>query len=352
MIWKFALGIILLTFISCSGGSGADRIQTEVVDLAPTVTSIPTPMSVPTATPAPTITSVPTATPGPTITSVPTAIPAIPQTEALKTQPTPTLVGGQFDGRYADLTYKFAGSDGISNRIFKPENNNGGAILFLPSCSGVQHFNSSDIKENWVDIFVERGYTVAVTDYNEGRNASDPWNCGKDKHLSHSRLVRDVYIGVQALSNVPGINKDKIFTIGTSLGAQIGASAVDGHYIDESQKTGWAIPSAHVGLYGGCGYTSQQYLETSVNRPVLWLSASDDVEVGEGCSIELFNSIMEKFPKSDFITYDGATHCWDCKQLDGFKKNTHFGVQEYRYDPDVTVQSQNQVLTFIEKFMQ
>ena len=331
MIRQIALGLILFTIISCSGGSYSDEAQTPAVALTPTATSV----------------LVPTATPVPTPTSMPTAIPTAAPTPTPKIE----LAGGKYDGEHADLGYKFAESYGISNRVFRPENGNGGAISFLPSCSGVQDFNSLDIKTNWVDFFVKQGFTVAVTDYNEGRNASDPWNCGKDKHLSHNRLVRDVYRGVHVLANVPGINKDKIFTIGTSLGAQIGASAVDGYYIDEAKKAGWVIPRAHVGLYGGCGYTSQQYLESSVKRPVLWLSASDDVEVGEGCSTELFNSIKKKFPESKFITYEGATHCWDCKQLNGFKKDTHFGIQEYRYDSDVTVQSQNEVVTFIENFM-
>ena len=113
-----------------------------------------------------------------------------------------------YEGTHKDLSYKSSQAYGIGNRIFKPANFNGGAVLFLPSCTGVQHFNSTDIKRNWIDPLLEQGYVVAVTDYNEGRSASRPWNCGKNKHLSHDRLVRDVYNGVQALAEVPGVNKN------------------------------------------------------------------------------------------------------------------------------------------------
>ena len=260
-------------------------------------------------------------------------------------------IGGKSDGRHPDLAYKTQLATGISNRIFQPETSNGGAVLFLPSCSGVQHFNSTDIRNNWVNLLLENGYTVAVTDYNEGRNASRPWNCGKKKHLSHSRLVRDVYNGVQALAEISGIDKDKVFTVGTSLGAQIGASALDARYVKQAEKVGWVVARAHVGLYGGCSYPSQTYLSKSITRPVLWMSASDDVEVGEGCNSWLFNSIRKKYPESEFVMYDGATHCWDCRQLNGYSKKTYYGVQMYRFDEEITTDSQNAVVTFLEKFI-
>ncbi len=262
-----------------------------------------------------------------------------------------STIGDNYDGGHPDLTYKTQLATGISNRIFQPGTSNSGAVLFLPSCSSVQHFNSLDIRKNWVNLLVENGYTVAVTDYNEGRSASRPWNCGKKKHLSHSRLVRDVYNGVQALAGIPGIDKDKVFTVGTSLGAQIGASALDVRYVKQAEKVGWIVARAHVGLYGGCSYPSQTYLSKKITRPVLWMSASDDVEVGEGCNSWLFNSIRKQLPESEFVMYDGATHCWDCRQLNGYKKKTYYGVQMYRFDEKVTIDSQNAVLTFLGKFM-
>ena len=255
-----------------------------------------------------------------------------------------------YEGTHKDLSYKSSQAYGIGNRIFKPANFNGGAVLFLPSCTGVQHFNSTDIKRNWINPLLEQGYVVAVTDYNEGRGASRPWNCGKNKHLSHDRLIRDVYNGVQALAEVPGVNKNQIFTIGTSLGGQIGAAAIDGHVIDKAEKQGLATPRAHVSLYAGCAYPSQTYLDSSIKRPVLWMSGSDDVEVGEGCSSWLYSSITKKLPESKFIEYN-ATHCWDCQQLNGFSKNTYYGHQVYTYNEDVTAKSQDETFKFIDRFM-
>ena len=49
--------------------------------------------------------------------------------------------------------------------------------------------------------------------------------------------------------------------------------------------------------------------------------------------------------------YDGATHCWDCRQLNGYSKKTYYGVQMYRFDEEITTDSQNAVVTFLEKFV-
>ena len=258
--------------------------------------------------------------------------------------------GEKYDGRHKDLTYsekKYT----VKNSIYMPKVANGGAVLFLPSCPSVQRFNEGDIKNNWVNPLLEQGYVVAITDYNEGRNASRPWNCGKNKHLSQSRLLRDVFNGVQALANVPGVDRNKIFTMGTSLGAMVGATAISNHSIKSAEKIGWATPRAHVALYGGCSYPSATYLTSSVARPVLWMVGTNDVEMGTGCNEWLYNSVIEAQPDSVFVTYKGATHCWDCKQIDGFTKNTYYGTQTYTYDKDVTNKSQEEIFTFFRKFM-
>ena len=65
----------------------------------------------------------------------------------------------------------------------------------------------------------------------------------------------------------------------------------------------------------------------------------------------LFNSIRKKYPESEFVMYDGATHCWDCRQLNGYSKKTYYGVQMYRFDEEVTTNSQNVVVTFLKKLI-
>ena len=164
-------------------------------------------------------------------------------------------------------------------------------------------------------------------------------------------MLRDVFNGVQALANVPGVDRNKIFTMGTSLGAMVGATAISNHSIKSAENIGWATPRAHVALYGGCSYPSATYLTSSVARPVLWMVGTNDVEMGTGCSSLLYNSVKKAQPDSVFVTYKGATHCWDCKQMDGFTKNTYYGNQTYTYDKDVTSQSREETFSFFRKFM-
>ena len=262
----------------------------------------------------------------------------------------PLTLTGVSKGIHADLKYKISPNGSLENSIFIPENLNGGAVLILPSCGGIQRWNVSDIKKNWLNPMLKLGFVVGVVDYNANRGAKRPWNCGKNKHLSHHRLVRDVYNGVQVLAAVPGIDKNKIFTFGTSLGAQIGAAAISREYTNIALKEKLITPRAHVGLYGGCSYPSQTYLTSDVTSPVLWLSGGRDVEVGDECNQYLYNRIKKVEPESKFVLYRNATHCWDCSQLNGYTKNTYYGVQTYIFDPDITSKSQIETFQFLQKF--
>ena len=261
----------------------------------------------------------------------------------------PLTLTGAYDGKYKDFEFRI--DNNLQNSVYLPKSPNGGAILFLPSCTGVQGWNFRDIKKYWLNPLLKSGFVVGVVDYNANRNARRPWNCGKNKHLSGHRLVRDVFNGVQALAAVPGVEKDKIFTIGTSLGAQIGAEAISRKYTKVAQKENLITPRAHIGLYGGCSYPSRTYLTANITSPVLWLSGGRDVEVGDGCNDFLFNRITRSQPDSKFVLYKNATHCWDCSQLNGHSKQTAYGMQTYIFDAAITKSSQAETLKFIRNLM-
>ena len=54
---------------------------------------------------------------------------------------------------------------------------------------------------------------------------------------------------------------------------------------------------------------------------------------------------------SEWHTYESATHCWDCKELNGFTKTAANGDKvTYLYDKGATQDSEQRVLKFFEKF--
>ena len=246
---------------------------------------------------------------------------------------------------------------GVVDAIMIPKNQNGAGIVLLASCTGIQQWNQEDLK-NFTKELTQKGYTVAVPNYNSGtRPDVRPWNCGRHKALQDMRLVKDVYDATNALANIPGVDSNRIFTIGQSLGAQIGSLAVGKMYVEFAKKNNWGpIPRAVIGLYGGCQYGggTRVFLAppsglNGINRPVLWMSGADDrYYQNNGCSKRTEAEVMKVLPDSKFIVYKDATHCFDCKQLDGFanKREGH----TYYYNKTVTKQSRDEIFNFMEKF--
>jgi len=254
---------------------------------------------------------------------------------------------------YPDIKYTVKKSGGFTNyvnSIVVPKNSNGAGVVLLSSCTGIQDWNRSDLSKFADDLLI-KGYTVATPDYNSGRPSSRPWNCGRKKKLSHMRLVKDIYDATTALSKIPGIDPDRIFTIGQSLGAQIGALAIREYYSSYAIEENWGpIPRAVIGLYGGCRYPGMTYLDSDIVRPVLWIAGADDIYSYQknGCSKNKEQEVIEMVPDSKFILYKDATHCFDCSQQNG-----HYNKREqqyYYYNSYATKQSRIEIFNFMEKF--
>jgi dienelactone hydrolase len=54
---------------------------------------------------------------------------------------------------------------------------------------------------------------------------------------------------------------------------------------------------------------------------------------------------------SEWHIYENATHCWDCKAMDGLVRVSGNGARNtYIYDENATKDSEQRVLQFFEKF--
>ena len=127
----------------------------------------------------------------------------------------------------ADLDFKtpeegFVNSSATGNPIYLPKKLNGSAVIILSSCGGIHFKNITDYKR-WNALFLLQGYVTAVVNTSAYPRKK---NCGRNKPHSPSRGVKDVYDATRAVSKVQGIDKNKIFVIGFSLGAMNGAKSI------------------------------------------------------------------------------------------------------------------------------
>lgn len=241
-------------------------------------------------------------------------------------------------------------SDVQFNPIYFPKDMNGSAVVIVSSCAGIHYKAALDLKR-WNTLFLHNGFVTTVlntTSYPRKKN------CGRKKTQSPSRGVKDIYDGTRAISRVEGVNINKIFVIGFSLGAMNGAKSIWTENIKLALNEDEIIPAAVAGLYGGCKYGSKitkRYLFQDLGRPILWLMGENDKE-SPASDCDVVKVIKEKNELSDYHIYENATHCWDCEASNGFTKKAGNGnVVTYLYNEKATSDSERRVLAFFEKII-
>ena len=240
---------------------------------------------------------------------------------------------------------KSFGAGAGGNRLILPitDSNNIGAVVLLPGCAGITSKNRYDL-QRWGDLLLENGYAVLLIDHYTSRGVK--LNCGAGRKVQGYTLVKDVASAVALISKQPTIDKSRIFTLGFSLGAMTG-----GQLAGKIHWIGYDVPKprAVAGLYGGC-YGYANWLNPDADIPVLWLVGAEDTESPpNSCKLEVDQ--LKKKGLMTFHEYPKATHCWDCSGLNGFSKTAGNGNRvTYRYNSEVTKDSEQRVLNFFNSF--
>ena len=111
-------------------------------------------------------------------------------------------------------------------------------------------------------------------------------------------------------------------------------------------------------FYPGCFTirppTSAAYeiLDRDVDRPLLVLMGERDVETPPSDCVSRLEAAKAGGAPVEWHVYPEATHCWDCRNLDGFRKVDFRGTSvEYRYDTAVTDDSARRMFAFLERAM-
>jgi dienelactone hydrolase len=222
------------------------------------------------------------------------------------------------------------------------------AIAMIHQCAGLNETIVQHAREA-----VASGFVVLVTD-SLGLRAVTSVCYGPRNGVNFFRGVRDALQAVDHLRSLPMVDKTRVGLVGYSWGAMIGLMAASPMY------RGWlgfhGSPAAVVSHYPGC-FTitppnrnrSFEVFSRDVDVPVLALLGSDDTETPPDECERKFKDA--NYPEMlDWHLYPGATHCWDCQQIDGLQKIDVRGNRvSYRYDADVTKDATERTFAFLKR---
>lgn len=256
-----------------------------------------------------------------------------------------------FSDKPADLGW----FSSIENKLFAPSNKSTAdketkfpAVVMLPTCAGVSQKNVPTLKK-WIKVFVDQGYYVLMVEHLSPRTSQN--NCAGRRIVSNDQMVIDTYDAIEHLSKISDIDKNRIFAVGFSLGAQtLGQLAsADTHSRLANDRL---RPRGVASLYGGCVYKSGQYLFEDSNIPQLWLMGEKDREAPVETCMPIIKNLEEKKTGFQWHVYSEGYHSWDNTDLNGFTKTirrdgTSFDVT-YKYDEKITKDSQQRILDFFK----
>jgi dienelactone hydrolase len=224
------------------------------------------------------------------------------------------------------------------------------AVVLLHSCGGLGPKTSPDLNR-WKNFLTANGYAVLVIDSLSARKIERGGNCsGRNRPVGKDRLVKDLFDAVAHLSAMPEIDSSRIFALGFSLGAM--TAGISGDMADDRRYADKPHPRAVAGLYGGCRYRGgESWLPAKSAFPILWLMGSVDLESPPTDCMYAVKKLETQEIGSEWHIYENATHCWDCKAMDGLVRVSGNGARNtYTYDENVTRNSEQRVLKFFAKF--
>jgi len=228
------------------------------------------------------------------------------------------------------------------------------ALVILHQCGGLR--SSSGTWQNmaileWAKEAVSRGYVVLVLD-SLGPRHVDSVCYGASGGVNFPRGVRDALQGADHLGKLPFVDRDRIAFVGFSWGAMVGllsSGAAWGYSLTPGRRF-----RAVVAFYPGCfeirppAGRPYSAVQSDIDTPVLVLMGDLDTETPPQECISRLESLRAAGKTVDWHVYEGATHCWDCQNLDRFRKTDFRGnVVEYRYNRDVSKDSADRLFGFL-----
>lgn len=205
---------------------------------------------------------------------------------------------------------------------------------------------------SWAKVAVAHGYVALVLD-SLGPRGVDTVCMGPKGGVNFARGVRDAFQAAEHLGELGFVDRERIVFAGFSWGAMVGVLA--------SGKT-WASAlsagerfRAVAALYPGCftirppGGTPFEIVAHDIDQPLLVLMGDKDTETPPAECLERLEPLKAAGAPVEWHVYAGATHCWDCESLNGFRKTDFRGHEVvYSFDKSLTGDSVSRVFSFFD----
>jgi dienelactone hydrolase len=224
------------------------------------------------------------------------------------------------------------------------------AIVLMHQCTGLNRAVAT-----WAGAAVSHGYVVLLVDSLGPRNVKSV--CfGPRNGVNFFRGARDALQAAEHLRQQTYVDKKCVAFVGFSWGAMVGLLAASPHYASALKfNSGFA---AVVSFYPGCfritpeGRPPFDLVNSDISRPLLVLMGDADTETPATECIDKLEALKRSGLPLEWHLYPGATHCWDCVQLDGFSKTDFRGhYVEYHFRRDITEDSKRRLFEFLDRAM-
>ena len=228
------------------------------------------------------------------------------------------------------------------------------ALVLFHQCGGLGQANRPNLAMlNWARLAVAKGYVVLLIDALESRRV-DTVCLGPKNGVVFARGVKDAFQAARHLRGLPFVQTDKVALAGYSWGAMVGLLAA---------SRGWTEVlgpddrfRAVVSMYPGCFTIRPRFTapydtaRDDIETPLLVLMGGQDTETPAQSCMEKLEPVRAAGAPVEWHLYPGATHCWDCVQLDGMSKIDIRGSRVvYHYDRDTTLDSAERMFGFLER---
>ena len=241
--------------------------------------------------------------------------------------------------------------------LFKPEGAGPfPALVLLHQCAGLGNLHwRNEAMLDWAQEAVARGYVALLVD-SLGPRGVDSVCFGPKGGVFFARGVKDVLQAAVHLHKFAFVDPKRIALAGFSWGAMVSVLA------SSARWSGVALPdvrfAAAVAFYPGCfsirppTAAAYEIVQPDIDRPLLVLMGQLDNETPADDCVSRLSPLKAAGVPVEWHVYPQATHCWDCRNLDGFSKVDVRGNRvAYRYSMEYTADSRQRMFQFLDRAM-
>lgn len=228
------------------------------------------------------------------------------------------------------------------------------ALVLHHQCGGLGADRWQNVSMlDWAKEAVARGYVALLID-SLGPRGVKTVCMGPQGGVNFARGVRDALQAAEHLRKFDFVDKKRIALAGYSWGAMIAVLASSNRW-GTSLAAGDRFAAA-VAFYPGCftirppGGSPYEIVNSDIDRPLLVLMGEKDTETPSSECVSKLQAAKAAEAPVELHVYPEATHCWDCRNLDGVSKVDVRGNRVvYRYDKGGTQDSARRTFEFLEK---